>query len=264
MKRKLLVLPIIILLTFLFVLPAYAVFCFKCGTQNLDNAVYCSKCGTKLYHPPAGEEKADLYKRSSDLITQEKWEQVISLLEPSPSEQKSSILLAQAYLGKCDLLKRQGDKAYSSLVLLPFNTGKGLISHHNPHVQSEGFYIVAYSFFINDRKAKAKKYLKKALELQSFCTPEVRYLLLDGRIEAAQGFEKHDDLRIIGARKVFEQIIDMDVENEYKAQSCFWLGELYLRWLDKKKAISSFEAALIYAEYESTRMRIQEQLASIQ
>ena len=261
MKRKQLMLLIIILLTFLFVLPAYAVFCFKCGTQNPDNAVYCSKCGTKLYHPA---ESVDIYKQSSDLIVQEKWEKVISLLEPSPSELKSSILLAQAYLGKCDLLKRQGDKAYSSLVLLPFKTGSGLMNHHNPHVQSERFYIVAYSFFINDRKAKAKKYLKKALELQSFCTPEVRYLLLDGRIKAAQGLENHDDLQDMGARKVFEQIIDMDVENEYKALSCFWLGKLYLRWSDKKKASSSFNAALNYAEYESTRMRIQKQLASIQ
>jgi tetratricopeptide (TPR) repeat protein len=195
---------------------------------------------------------------------QEKWDKVISLLEPSPSELKSSILLAQAYLGKSDLLKRQGDKAYSSLVLLPFNTGEELINHHNQQVQSEGFYIVAYSLFINDRKARAQKHLKKALELQSFCTPEVRYLLLDGRIKAAQGFEKHDDLKIISARKVFEQIIDMDVENEYKALSCFWLGELYSRWFDKKKAISSYNAALNYAEYESTRMRIQKQLASIQ
>ena len=261
MKRKHLMLPIIILLTFLFVLPAYAVFCFKCGTQNPDNAVYCSKCGTKLYHPA---ESVDIYKQSSDLIVQEKWEKVISLLEPSPSELKSSILLAQAYLGKCDLLKRQGDKAYSSLVLLPFKTGSGLMTHHNLHVQSEGFYIVAYSLFINDRKARAIKHLEKALELSPFYTPEVCYLLLYGRIKAAQGFERHDDLQIIGARKVFEQIIDMDVENEYKALSCFWLGKLYLRWSDKKKAISSFNAALNYAEYESTRMRIQKKLASIQ
>ncbi len=68
----------------------------------------------------------------------------------------------------------------------------------------------------------------------------------------------------MGARKVFEQIIDMDVENEYKALSCFWLGKLYRRSLDRKKAISSFNAALNYAENESTRMRIQKQLASIQ
>lgn len=263
MKPKQLMLSIIILLTFLFVLPAYAVFCFKCGTQNPDNAVYCSKCGSKLYHPAAGEKEADLYKRSSDLIAQEKWEQVISLLEPSPSELKRSILLAQAYLGKCELLKEQGDEAYKYLVLLPFNTGEGLMSHHNLHVQSEGFYLVAYSLFVNDRKARAIKHLEKALEISSsFSKPEVRYFLLYGRIKLAQGAAKHDDLAYMAAIKVFEKIIDMDVENEYKALSCFWLGKLYLRWSDKKKAISSFNNALNYAEYESTRVRIQNQLAS--
>jgi tetratricopeptide (TPR) repeat protein len=256
MERKQLILPIIILLTFLFVLPAYAVFCYKCGTQNPDNAVYCSKSGTKLYHPA---ESVDIYKQSSDLIEGERFDEAISLLEPqyvsNQLDTRAKILLAEAYLGKCDLLKANGDEQYRTLVLKPYAIGQGLL------YSADGHYICAYSLLINKRSGKAAKHIKAAVRMSP---PNSRYYLIWGRARAGLALENNDKGKYTTAKKAFQKIIKMNAPKDHKALSYYWLGTLYAKFENKEKALEALNAALDYAEKKSTRMKIKKQLASTQ
>jgi tetratricopeptide (TPR) repeat protein len=256
MKRKHLMLPIIILLTFLFVLSAYAVFCSKCGTQNPDNAVYCSKCGTELYHPA---ESVDIYKQWSDLIEGERFDEAISLLEPqylsNQLDTRAKVLLAEAYLGKCDLLKANGDKQYKTLVLKPYKIGKSLL------YSADGYYICAYSFLITNRTGRAAKYIKKTIKMSP---PNSRYSLIWGQARAVLALENNDKGKYVTAKKTFQTIIIMNAPKDHKALSYYWLGILYAKFENKEKAREALNAALDYAEKKSTRMKINKQLASTQ
>jgi tetratricopeptide (TPR) repeat protein len=256
MKQRNLILPLIALIIVMFALPAYAVFCFKCGTQNPDNAVYCSKCGTELYHPA---ESVDIYKQWSDLIEGERFDEAISLLEPqyvsNQLDTRAKILLAEAYLGKCDLLKANGDEQYRTLVLKPYAIGQGLL------YSADGHYICAYSLLINKRSGKAAKHIKAAVKISP---PNSRYYLIWGQARAVFALENNDKGKYATAKKTFQSIITMNAPKDHKALSYYWLGTLYAKFENKKKAMEALNAALDYAEKKSTRMKIKKQLASTQ
>jgi tetratricopeptide (TPR) repeat protein len=255
MKQRNLILPLIALIILMFALPAYAVFCFKCGTQNPDNAVYCSKCGTELYHPA---ESVDIYKQSSDLIEGERFDEAISLLEPQYAsnllDTRAKVLLAEAYLGKCDLLKANGDEQYRTLVLKPYKIGESLL------YSADGYYICAYSFLITDRTGRAAKYIKKAIKMSP---PDSRYYLIWGNARAVLALDNNDKGKYATAKKTFQKIIKMNAPKDYKALSYYWLGTLYAKFENKAKAMEALSAALDYAEKKSTRTKIKKQLASI-
>jgi len=216
--------------------------------------VYCSKCGTKLYHPA---ESVDIYKQWSDLIEGEKFDEAISLLEPQYEsnllDTRAKVLLAEAYLGKCDLLKANGDKQYKTLVLKPNVIGETLL------YSADGYYICAYSFLTNNRPRRASKYIKKAIRLSQF---DSRYYLVWGTANAVIALENNENGKYRIAKKAFQKIIKMNAPKDHKALSYYWLGTLYSKFENNKKALEALNAALDYAEKKSTRMKIKKQLAS--
>ena len=137
MKRKFILSCIVIAVIVILVAPAYAIFCHKCGTELAEEALYCAKCGLKLERL----EGKTFYDQSCELFRQEKYDEIISSLvgycASNPQDIKSQILLAKAYLEKCDLLKEQGSRQYKTLVYKPFEIGKKIILPRDQYL-SEG------------------------------------------------------------------------------------------------------------------------------
>lgn len=272
MKRRQLMVLLIVLLIFLFALPALAVICIECGTQNSNDALYCNRCGIKLHNSQITEEKLELYKEASELVEQEKFDEAISLLRQyciqNKEDTQAAIILAKAYLGKCDLLKMNGDEQYKSLVLKPFEIGKSIVTRHsylsNPKYFAEGCYIISYSFMINNRQFKSERYIKKAIKISPSPADQSRYYLMWGTAAAISSLENNDDIRFKKAKKHLEKVINMNASDDHKALSYYWIGTLYSKFYIKKEAIKKLNNALEYAKKKSTRMRIQRQLASIQ
>jgi tetratricopeptide (TPR) repeat protein len=277
MKRKQLMLPIIILLTFLFVLPAYAVFCSKCGTQSPDNAVYCSKCGTKLYHPPKATDRPpkvnDIYVETSDLIEAERYSEAIAFLDKYSKDHrrdpKATVLLAEAYLGKCNDLKEKGDQSYKTLVFTPYNIGKQLITQYSdtPKYLSQGWYICGHAVLINDRAKKAINYTKKAIKISPTPTSEINsyFVLADAYAEVANTEQlKSASSKLPNeyyeAEKGYQDIISMDISNNRKGLAYYKLGVLYSEFRQEKKAKESLKTALTLAEKEALISRIHRML----
>jgi len=272
MKRKYLVFLFIITATFALVLPAYAIFCSQCGTQNPDDAVYCSNCGAKLLHP----KETDIYREASDLLSQYRYDQAIALLFKhcaiNPADTKAEVLLAKAYLGKCTLLKENSDKQYQTLVWKPFNIGKKVIvqRENDPKYLSEGLYICARSYLINHREGKAKRYIKKAIKVSPSSSPEIDYYFVLGDanaklaiIEYRKRSESTFPRLYKEAQETYEQIIAMDVSDEIKSQAYYKLGILFSEFNKKEEAKTALESALQSTNNEILASRIHNKLESI-
>lgn len=272
MKHKYLVFLFIILATLALVLPAYAIFCSQCGTQNPDDAVYCSKCGAKLLH----QKETDIYKRAPDLLSQYRYDQAITLLVKycaiNPADTKAEVLLAKAYLGKCTLLKENSDKQYKTLVWKPFNIGKKVIVEHEyePKYLSEGLYICAHSYLINHRPSSANRYIKKAIKLSPSSSPDIDYYFVLGDasaelaiIEYRKGSESRSPRQYNKAKNTYGQIIAMDVSDEIKSQAYYKLGILFSEFKKKEEAKAVLESALQSTNNEILTSRIRSKLENI-
>ena len=192
MKRNYLSLIIVFLFVLVFVSPAYAIFCAKCGASNADDSSFCTNCGASLLKT---EEKPDIYSQSRTLFDQGEYDQVISLLSDycsTSGELKASIVLSNAYLEKCLILKESGDKRYKTLVHKPFAFGKKLLKMHL-ELLSEGLYICAKSFYVNDRANRASRYIKKAIKFHKPSTSpisDVDYYFLSADVYSALARQK--------------------------------------------------------------------------
>ncbi len=265
MKRKLILLNIIIAIILVFALSAHATFCTKCGTNNAEEATYCSSCGEKIIRV----EGKDVYDQSCELFRQEKYDEVISSLVgyciSNPQDIKSEILLAKAYLEKCDLLKEQHNQEYKSLVWKPFEMGRKIIKPRDQYL-SEGLYICGRSFLINHRATRAAKYIKKAIKLST--SPPAEYFIALGDTQFEMG--KNDDsmnsdgnLNYFAAKKTYNRVIDMEVPNNEKGKAYYKLGVLHLSINEKIDAKQAFESALQVAETNSLISRIRSKLGTL-
>ena len=264
MKTKPLVFLFVILATFALVASAFAVFCTQCGTDNPDNAKFCSKCGAKLYHP---SKATDIYAQTSDLIEAERYSEAIAFLNKYSKDYdpKATVLLAEAYLGKCSDLKEKGDPSYKTLVFKPYEIGKQLITQysHTPKYLSQGWYICGHAVLINDRAKKAIKYTEKAIQISPSPTSEVNYYLVlaDAYAEVADKKQMESASSKIPseyyeAEKKYRDIINMDISNNRKGLAYYKLAVLYSDFRQEKKAKESLKTASILAEKEALISRI--------
>jgi len=263
MKRKFILSFILIAVIVIFVAPAHAIFCHKCGTELAEEALFCSKCGVNL-------ERLDgksFYDQSCELFRQEKYDEVISSLvgycASNPQDIKSQILLAKAYLEKCDLIKEQGSQQYKTLVYKPFEIGKKLILPRDQYL-SEGLYICGRSLLINRRANKASRYIKKAIKFS--VAPSAEYFIALGDAQFAEGIGEDptgiESSYYMSAKNTYKRVVDMEIENNEKGKAYYKLGALHLYLNEKKAAKQAFESALKFAENDSLISRIHNNMES--
>ena len=273
MKTKPLVFLFVILATFALVASAFAVFCSQCGTDNPDNAKFCSECGVKLYHAPKATDTppkvTDIYAQTSDLIEAERYSEAIAFLDKYSKDYKrdpkATVLLAEAYLGKCNNLKEKGDASYKTLVLTPYNIGKQLITQYSntPKYLSQGWYICGHAVLINDRAKKAIKYTEKAIQISPSSKSEINpyFVLADAYAEVAnteqlKSASSKMPSEYYEAEKKYRDIINMVISNNRKGLAYYKLAVLYSNFRQEKKAKESLKTASTLADKEALILRI--------
>lgn len=111
---------------------------------------------------PAAESPLE---KGTRLFKQAEYDEAVRVLEKAASSDpyhfETNILLAKALLGKCEMLKHQGNDTYKILVHRPYQIGQRLY-RTNP-TRPEPYYLVAKSLVINNRPRKAGRTIKKAI-----------------------------------------------------------------------------------------------------
>jgi tetratricopeptide (TPR) repeat protein len=263
MKRKAIFISIAIVVTLMLVVPAWAIFCNVCGTENPDGSVYCSNCGNKLQ-----VSEKSVFEQCGDLYHQEKYDQMITLLSSycvsNPADKKSELLLAKAYLEKCVLLKQEGNESYEALVMKPFEIGRRIHLARDENLP-EALYVCGRSFYINKRRIRSMKYIKKAIKLSP--SPRAEYFIALGDAQFDEG--KNEDPTgmesrfYMAAKESYNHAADMtDVKND-KGKAYYKLGMLHLYLNEKHKAKQAFESALQFAVAEPLISRIHSKMESL-
>lgn len=265
MKRKLIFFSVVVAVVLMAVVPAQAIFCNKCGADNPDGSEYCISCGARLLHA----DKENIYDKSYELFSQEKYDQVISLLAgycaSNSSDFKSQLLLAEAYLEKCELIKETGSDYYKNIVIKPYEIGKAIHLYRNEYL-SEALYVCGRSFHINGRSLRAIRYIKKAIKLSM--SPPVKYFIAlgDAQFGAAKREESQEPFEndyYPVAQKTYEDVLNMKIPNNLKAKVYYKLGVLHLYFNEKKDAKQAFESALKFADKDSLISRIHGKMNSL-
>ena len=211
----------------------------------------------------------DIYAQTSDLIEAERYSEAIAFLDKYSKDYrrdpKATVLLARAYLGKCNDLKEKGDPSYKTLVFTPYDIGKQLITQysHTPKYLSQGWYICGHAVLINDRAKKAIKYTEKAIQISPSPTSEVHYyfVLADAYAEVANTKQMKSasskmPSEYYEAEKKYRDITNMDTSNNRKGLAYYKLAVLYSDFRQEKKAKESLKTALTLAEKEALILRI--------
>jgi tetratricopeptide (TPR) repeat protein len=284
MKRKFIILFVVTAIVFIFVIPAQAIFCSKCGTQNPDDGVFCIQCGTKLIHLKEGpiskqptklldqkegsisdqptklldqkKGKGAIFDQATELLWQEKCDEAISLIEnsfgPNPNNMKAKVCLAKAYLAKY-------------LAFKPLNIGRSIL--HSP----DGLYICAHSFLINDRPERARKYVKKAIKLSQSPPVEYYFVLGDSWVLTLSRTVPNNSSDLdageianghcIEAKKAYDKVINnTNFSNDTKALAFYKLAIMYYENGRKEKAKMTLRSALELAQREALIKKINSKL----
>jgi hypothetical protein len=180
------------------------------GLTDQQIELICKKA--ELYQEFSSDELTDPYEKACGLFEQEKYNDVIAEMETfcqdNPSHIRGKILLAKAYLEECDNLRLAGDDRYKDLVMKPYYIGSSLIVQ-NPHIP-DVLYICARSFLINDRALRARKYIKKAIDM-SVNSPANYYITLGDtcvKIAESESNEGLRDYTIGDAKKAYETALN--------------------------------------------------------
>ena len=252
------VIAVAFLFVFLIVSPALAVYCSQCGSQESDSAHYCSQCGAPL----AATQPSGLYKTALEKYQQGQYDAVVADLEPycnaHPRHTKARVLLAKAYLQKCEILKEDNDRRYKKLVYIPFEMGKRMLTRNR--TDPEGLFICAKSFLINHRAIKALRYIKKAIKLTPG-NPEAEYYYVWGDAATAVALNERDraydtPAEYFSAVKAYRHVIDGVSTDDEKAIGYLKLALLYKRFGNRSKSKAALRDSLDYANQEIIKSRI--------
>lgn len=255
-------LPVLTIFIFMIAMPAYAVFCPYCGADNPEDANFCLKCGSKIANSMVG----DKYTQACNLYENEEYDEVISLIgdycNENPTNMKYNLILAKAYLEKCEIMKENGDKKYKDVIMIPFNIGKRLYSFSQ---SPDTLYIFAKAFVINGRASRGKKYIKKAINQSTSSKPNIDYYFVLADAESAISLMHNRDGRnnYLPAVTKYEEIISMDITNDQKALAYYKLALHLEKSKQKKKASDAFSSALKLAQKEVLKSRIQTKIDAI-
>jgi len=164
---------------------------------------------------------SDLYRKVNDLMSVEKYDDIIDILTTPCSEDplnlRLNILLATAQVEKCALLKNAGDERYKTLVMAPYRTAVRLHKALSGH--PELYYISAKCLWINDSRYRAKKTINKALKMD---VDNVKYLILKGDICCDIGGRGTDegfvDSAFDDAQKAYEKALLLKNDNSIKRE----------------------------------------------
>jgi hypothetical protein len=111
------------------------------------------------------DQRSDVYEQALTLYHQGLYDDAIKQLQgPSatdPYDEKINGLLARAYLDKCEMLKKIGDKNYRYYIKSPYVIGIRLLKAKP--TQPEPYYLVAKSLLLNNRPLKASRSIEKAI-----------------------------------------------------------------------------------------------------
>jgi TolA-binding protein len=250
------------------IVQSQTIYCYKCGEKTSIDNTFCTKCGTKLKK----EMEQSPYDQANELYQQGEYDQVIRLLEDhcasKPSDKKSQLLLAKAYLEKCELMKQKGNKGYKYLVWKPFEIGQRIHLLRDEHL-SEALYVCAKSFYINDRSLRANKYVKKAIKLSYSPPLEYYFLLGDSQAHTAKEqkfrgntYRSYYKSHCLSAKNTYEMIIKMGIPNDKKALAYYKLGLSHLNCNNERDAKKAFSSALQLAEKDSLVDKINKELKS--
>lgn len=162
-------------------------------------------------------EQSEVYSKAEELFNEKRYDDVIQTLTgpayANPTNFKLNVLLAKAQLEKCAILKERGDPSYKILIHQPYETGKRL---HELQVHPELYYITAKSLLINNRPARAKKNIRKAL-YYSPNNPDYLLVLGDAYL-ALSKFSKDDpdyEKRLLTkAKAAYERAVEIKKEVE--------------------------------------------------
>lgn len=162
-------------------------------------------------------DQSEVYAKAEALYNEKEYENVIQTLSglayANPTNFKLNVLLAKAQLEKCAILKENGDPSYKVSVHQPYETGVRL---HNLQVHPELYYITAKSLLINNRPARAKKNIQKAL-YYSPNNPDYLIVLGDACFELSK-FRKDDphyEKQLLAkAKSAYEKAVEIEKEVE--------------------------------------------------
>lgn len=113
--------------------------------------------------------RPDILATARESYRKGQFDQAIELLAApavaDPMDFDINLLYAKALLGKCDQLKVYQDSYYQELVHRPYEIGLRLY-RQSPY-RPEPYYLVAKSLLINNRAAKARRTIEKAIHYAS-------------------------------------------------------------------------------------------------
>jgi tetratricopeptide (TPR) repeat protein len=200
-------------------------------------------------------KKGSILDQATELLGQEKCDEAISLIEnrfgSNPNDMKTKVCLAKAYLAKCQILKEKGDKYYKSMAFKPLNIGRSILH------TADGQYICAHAFLINNRPERARKYVNKAIAMSPSPPADYYFVLGDSWvITSAMSTSRDTSAFNYGAKKAYEEVINMNISNDVKALAYYKLAVMYSESGYKEKAKKALESALGLAQREVLIQRI--------
>jgi tetratricopeptide (TPR) repeat protein len=244
----------VLILSFLFTSSVFAIFCPQCGTLNASNAVVCKYCVAKLPDLP---DTVNTLSQAQSFFEQENYDKTITILESycdKNRDYKADVLLAKAYLAKCDILKEEGGSQYMLLAVKALHIGQDLMKISDYQYFPDALYICARYFYFNNSNFKAERYIKKAIKLSS--QPSADYFFALGDIYVAKG-------KRTSTIDIYNKIIAMDVSSENKGMAYYKLGTFLLKIGRKEGGKEALESALQFTNRESLNLKIHSTLKDL-
>jgi len=238
LKRFFLPCNFLFLISILLVTGAYAMFRSNLNPQNPCVAKWSGEREPVLIAANSSPQ-TDIYAQTEALFKEKRYDDVIRLLSgpayAEPSNFRLNILLAEAQLEKCAILKAKGDMSYRLIINQAYRTGRLL--NKVDKTRPEPYYIVAKSLLINDRVYRALRAIKKALY---YSPHNADYLIVlgDGCFILAEHEEASGQaIRLLSiAKDAYERAIKIRKEDEeFKKNVEKKIRELSVRLKSRKE-----------------------------
>ena len=248
----------------------FAVVCNKCDARNPKGSKFCTQCGALIGELPES-------KKADALLARGDTEAAIALIEPYCEENQedvtAKIIYAKALLNRCEKLKEERDEEYEAAVFKPFRIGQNFIKRYQSEKKylSEGYYICARAYWINNRPRKAVKCLDAAIATAPDL--QIKYYIFRTNVceEMARKYYKAKRYRnsraamdgksknsYKKAKKSFEELVNIVTDDQDKAEF-YYNYAIFLMEIEKnREARKALNTALDLTENEELKQKIVE------